>query len=114
MVDDGLGGGVDPCHPPPPHTHTLTKVGPCDGVKCSRTIVVDDGLGGGVDTCHPPHTNEHVVDEVHWYKVCYPKLAVSADSQHSLPNLCKVRRGDMGRRRGGKKWGGEEGIVKVK
>ena len=70
--------------------------------------MVDDGLSGGVDPRHPPHTDEHVVDEVHWYKVCYPKLAVSADSQHSLSNLCKVRREDMERRRGEKKGGRRE------
>ena len=104
--------------------------------------MVDDGLGGRIYPRHPPHTDEHVVDEVHWNKVCYPKLAVSADPQHSLSNLCKVRRktwrgvegrrrgeeerGEEGRRRGRKKGreegerreeekgGGEGGRVKVK
>ena len=68
-------------------------------------------MGGRVYPRHPPHTDEHVVDEVYWYKVCYPKLAVSADSQHSFSNLCKVRREDMERRRGEKKGRrmGEEG-----
>ena len=71
--------------------------------------MVDNGLGGGVYPRQPPHTDEHVVDEVHWYKVCNPKLAVSADSQHSLPNLCEMRRDGEGGWGGGRRRGEEGG-----